>query len=471
MRIDDGKYLQKVIRQWFYHPFNKLHLRLLFAYLSMMSMVLGITTLFVYQYFANNLYDKIDRQIKNLADSAAHSLPTIKENLGISQTSRTFDNDGDLDIPWQDLRQNQQTVEWFSADGKLLVQTGKKIPDFPLIQSSILGKVQKLEINKNDQHNLTNEEYEDLRFVAIPVYLNSSISNQDSSQKVLIGYVRVSESGEEIEEELERLLWALGWGGLLAIALSSMGGWWFVKKTLQPVEKNYEQMRQFTGDASHELRSPLTAIKTSVDVIRSHPERIHRDDVQKMAAIAHATGQMSNLVEDLLFMARFDNTKFSEYERHKLLFSPSELLEDLLEILETQIQQKEITLHTNLYDPKLNQINIYGEPHEIRRLFMNLLENAIAYTPKAGDITVNLLEHEDYLKVSISDTGIGIATEDLDHIFERFWRADRARTRRSGGSGLGLSIAQAIANRHGTTINVKSEIGVGSSFSVKFFYK
>jgi signal transduction histidine kinase len=102
---------------------------------------------------------------------------------------------------------------------------------------------------------------------------------------------------------------------------------------------------------------------------------------------------------------------------------------------------------------------------------MNLLENAIAYTPKAGDITVNLLEHEDYLKVSISDTGIGIATEDLDHIFERFWRADRARTRRSGGSGLGLSIAQAIANRHGTTINVKSEIGVGSSFSVKFFYK
>ncbi|MBD2187808.1 two-component sensor histidine kinase [Pseudanabaena sp. FACHB-723] len=437
----------------------------------MMSMVLGITTLFIYQYFANNLYDKIDRQIKNLADSAAHSLPTIKANLGISQTSRTFDNDGDLDIPWQDLRQNQQTVEWFSADGKLLVRTGKKIPKFPLVQSSILGKVQKLKINENDQHNLTNTEYEDLRFVTIPVYLSSSLSNQDSSQKVLIGYVRVSESGEEIEEELERLLWALGWGGILAIALSSIGGWWLVKKALQPIERNYEQMRQFTADASHELRSPLTAIKTSVDVIRSHPERIHRDDVQKMAAIAHATAQMGNLVEDLLFMARFDNTKFSEYERHKLLFSLSELLEDVLEILETQIQQKEITLHTNLYDPKLNQINIYGEPHEIRRLLMNLLENAIAYTPKAGDLTVNLLKYEDYLKVSISDTGIGIANEDLDHIFERFWRSDRARTRRSGGSGLGLSIAQAIANRHGTTINVKSEIGVGSSFSVKFFYK
>ncbi|WP_190402674.1 sensor histidine kinase [Pseudanabaena mucicola] len=471
MRIDDKKYLPKILRQWFYDPFNKLHLHLLFACLSMMSMVLGITTLFIYQYFANNLYDKIDRQIKNLADSAAHSLPTIKANLGISQTSRTFDNDGDLDIPWQDLRQNQQTVEWFSADGKLLVRTGKKIPKFPLVQSSILGKVQKLKINENDQHNLTNTEYEDLRFVTIPVYLSSSLSNQDSSQKVLIGYVRVSESGEEIEEELERLLWALGWGGILAIALSSIGGWWLVKKALQPIERNYEQMRQFTADASHELRSPLTAIKTSVDVIRSHPERIHRDDVQKMAAIAHATAQMGNLVEDLLFMARFDNTKFSEYERHKLLFSLSELLEDVLEILETQIQQKEITLHTNLYDPKLNQINIYGEPHEIRRLLMNLLENAIAYTPKAGDLTVNLLKYEDYLKVSISDTGIGIANEDLDHIFERFWRSDRARTRRSGGSGLGLSIAQAIANRHGTTINVKSEIGVGSSFSVKFFYK
>lgn len=459
------------------NPFQALHLRLLFAYLSVMSSVLGITTLFIYQYFANNLYNKIDRQIINLADAAAHSLPTLKANPLTSQTPRIFDNDGDLDIPWQDLRQHQQTVEWFDADGKLITQTGKKIPNFPLTYPSDTAKVRQLEkLSDKPKHEANQEreehhEYDDLRFLTIPVYLSSSIKNQDSSQKSLIGYVRVSESSEEIEEELERLLWALGWGGLLAIALSSMGGWWLVKQTLRPIEQNYEQMRQFTADASHELRSPLTAIKTSIDVMRSHPERIHIADVQKMTAIAQATDQMMHLVEDLLFMARFDNNESSDRDRHKLLFSPSELLEDLLERLEPQIEAKQIRLHANLHEPKLEQINIYGNPQQICRLLANLLENAIAYTPQSGEIRVDLTEHENHLKISITDTGIGIAPEDLDHIFERFWRADRARTRRSGGTGLGLSIAQAIAHSHNTVINVSSAIGVGSCFSVKFSCK
>ncbi len=166
-------------------------------------------------------------------------------------------------------------------------------------------------------------------------------------------------------------------------------------------------------------------------------------------------------------MYNFDNGR----DRQDLLFSPSELLEDLLAMLEPQIQEKAIPLRTNLHEPKLHEINldqanIYGDPQQIRRLFMNLLENAIAYTPHSGEIQVNLAEYENFLEINITDTGIGIVPEDLEHIFERFWRADRARNRRSGG--LGLSIAQAIAHRHGAVINVKSAIGLGSCFSVKF---
>ncbi len=460
-------YVQRIMQLWLKNPFAALHLRLLFAYLGVMSTVLGITTLFIYQYFANNLYNKIDRQITNLADAAAHSLPTLKVNASVSQAPRVFDNDGDLDIPWQDLRQYQQTVEWFDMNGKLLAQTGKKIPDFPLVQASVSARVQQLDYRQTER----DEEHENLRFLTIPVYVTSSIDDQKSPQKILIGYVRVSESGEEIEEELERLLWALGWGGLLAIALSGAGGWWLVKQTLQPVEQNYEQMRQFTADASHELRSPLTAIKTSIDVMHNHPERIHDADVQKIAVIAQAADQMTHLVEDLLFMARFDNTELSDRHSHNLSFSPSELLEDLLVLLEPQIEAKKIRLHTNLHEPKLEQANIYGEPQQIRRLFMNLLENAIAYTPQAGEIRLMLITDQDFLEIKIIDTGIGIAHDDLVHLFERFWRADRARTKRSGGSGLGLAIAQAIAKRHSTIINVSSELGVGSCFGVKFPYK
>ena len=213
-------YFLKIIQLWIKNPFHTLHLRLLFAYLSVMSTVLGITTLFIYQYFANNLYNKIDRQITNLADAAAHSLPTLKANSPASQTPRIFDGDGDLDIPWQDIHQPQQTVEWFDIDGKLLAQTGKKLPNFPLVSAVQLSKVQQF---KNSLEGDTNDEYEDLRFLTVPVYkvnpTNESIGNQESSPKVLMGYVRVTESSEEIEEELEKLLWAFGWGGLLAIAL------------------------------------------------------------------------------------------------------------------------------------------------------------------------------------------------------------------------------------------------------------
>lgn len=464
-----GKIIKIISKRWMGHPFHALHLRLLLTYLSVMSTVLGVMSIFVYQYFGNNLYIKFDRQIATLADAASHSLPKLKNNpnLGhnLSQRDRIFDNDGDLDIPWQDMRQNQQTIEWFDANGKLLAKAGnQKLPSLPfdpVAQNLLIAKIQHLKIQDL-------EEQDELRSLTISIY-------REESAKVLIGYVRVSESSEELEEELEGLLWGLGWGGLLAIALSGVGGWWLAWQALQPIERNYEQMRQFTADASHELRSPLTAIKTSIDVIQSHPERIHDADVKKLSAIGQATEQMTHLVEDLLFLARVDNANLEASGDHiaNLRLIPiDELLEDLLEFLEPQIIAKEINLQANLQADLQHNFKdiatIRGEASQLRRLFINLLENAIAYTPMGGKISVDLQQRDRFLVVAIIDTGLGIAPEDLSHIFERFWRADRARSWRAGGSGLGLAIAVAIAKSHGGNITVSSQVGVGSCFSVKF---
>ncbi|OIP75837.1 MAG: hypothetical protein AUK48_06685 [Oscillatoriales cyanobacterium CG2_30_44_21] len=533
MKISIKSLIRKEIKNLVDDPFQALHLRLLLSYLGVMSTVLGAMLLFVYQHFASNLYSKFDRQLATLADAASHSLPKLS-NINLAQDpiqrDRVFDNDGDLDIPWQDLRGNQQMIEWFDITGKLLTRSGNQ-------------KIPTLTFNPDD-HNLVNakvqqlEENDDLRSLVIPIYLEGFISNTvffkspekyeydddelnkddhknnrkknknyqdkdvyrnklnsdfDESQRVLqssfllnlfinngndfrrqsinpkrvlIGYVRVSEPSEEIEEELEGLISGLIWGGLLAITLSAVGGWWLAWQALQPIERNYKQMRQFTADASHELRSPLTAIKTSIEVIQSHPERIHGADVKKVTAIAKATEQMANLVEDLLFLARVDNANLEPAASPNLLSIPlDELIEDLLDSLEPQILAKALDLEISLAPA----ITIRGEANQLRRLFINLLENAIAYSSTGGKIGVQLEQISlQTIQVAVTDTGLGIEAEDLPHIFERFWRADRARTWRSGGSGLGLAIAQAIANSHGGSITVSSQIGVGSCFIVNF---
>jgi len=297
-----------------------------------------------------------------------------------------------------------------------------------------------------------------IRSITIPVYLHS-LSEKD---KKLQGFVRVSESTAELEAELKRVLWGFELGGLIVTILSGLGGWWLTKQSLQPIEQSFQQLKQFTADASHELRNPLTIVKTSVDVMMNYPERIHPANVDKLVAISSATNQMTQLVEDLLLLARTDavtNIQRIDWRTIPL----DELLEDLVELLEPQAISLEITLKSEIS----TEVLIKGEVIQLKRLFSNLLQNALQYTPKGGTVIVSLVKLERLTVINVQDTGIGIAAEHIPLIFHRFWRADRARSQREGGTGLGLAIAEAIAKTHGGDIIVTSEVGVGSCFQVR----
>jgi len=241
--------------------FQALGRRLLFSYLGLTVAIWGTSTLAVYQFLSYNLYQKLDQEIVNLANAAAHNLIAMKaETKAIdSMIPRIVDDDdGDLDIPWQDLRENRQGVEWFNAHGQLLGKAGKHFSQMSVTTNFQIVQQQKI------------------RSITIPVYSHHLIAGK----KQLQGYVRVSESTEELEEELENLLWGFEWGGLIVIVLGSMGGWWLTRQSLKPIQQSFQQLKQFTADASHELRSPLTAVKTSVEVIMNHPERVHPADVK-----------------------------------------------------------------------------------------------------------------------------------------------------------------------------------------------
>lgn len=221
-----------------------------------------------------------------------------------------------------------------------------------------------------------------------------------------------------------------------------------------------EQLKQFSADASHELRSPLTVINSAIEVMQSHPERIHPRDTKKLVAIASATNQLIRLAEDLLFLARIDAVAPASLEQTDV--SLNQVVQDLVNFLEPQAQAQEITFTAHL----LVDIYVKGNAAQLTRLFSNLLENALKYTTPGGSVVVSTSSNNLLAVVRVEDTGMGIAPEHHSFIFHRFWRADQARSLRIGGSGLGLAIAQAIARQHGGEITVSSQVGVGSCFEV-----
>ncbi len=295
-----------------------------------------------------------------------------------------------------------------------------------------------------------------IRSVTFSVAVNASEDIQPTSQ----GFVRVSQSLEELEESGNQLLLILSLSAIAAFTLAAVGGYFLTDTAVKPIEEAYEKQQQFTADASHELRGPLTAIKASIDIMRRHPERFQEKDNRKVGAIANATDQMTRLVEDLLFLARTEK-KTTKSNPEYTSISLNELLQSLIDLLEPLAGEKNITLNYQAFD----EVFVMGNRDQLNRLFSNLIYNALNYTSEKGLVLVRLIQHNQQVKVAIEDTGVGIAPEDLPHVFDRFWRADKAR-HHSGGTGLGLSIAQAIAHSHQGKITVKSKLGIGTCFEV-----
>jgi signal transduction histidine kinase len=219
-------------------------------------------------------------------------------------------------------------------------------------------------------------------------------------------------------------------------------------------------LRRFTADASHELKTPLAVLRA--DVERAMNVTTRRDDrLIALEEALHETTRMADLVESLLTLARADEGRFDLYRERVDLSALT------LEVYETALILGEgAGVAVNL--PFTADVAIAGDRTRLRQLFLNLVTNAIKYTPRGGRVDIGLGRHPDNVTFAVRDTGAGIAAADLPHVFERFWRADRARSRTAerGGFGLGLAISQWIAQAHGGTLTVQSRLGKGSLFTL-----
>jgi signal transduction histidine kinase len=230
---------------------------------------------------------------------------------------------------------------------------------------------------------------------------------------------------------------------------------------LARLERSFASLRRFTADASHELKTPLTILRSGIERAITHPKAPH-EVMEVLEETLVEVNRMAELVDALLTLARADEG------RAPLHLEPVELKDVLSEVSETAgILGEQAHVAVSVAVPE-RSITIAVDPSRIRQLLMNLLTNAIKYTPEGGEVAIDWEQVDGNLVLSVRDTGVGIAPGDLPHIFDRFWRADQARRRSGGrpGVGLGLAISKWIAEAHGGTIAVQSRPGRGTTFTV-----
>ena len=405
--------------------FKKIRYRLLLSYLVVFASLLGIFGIAVRVVFTRSLTQQTTDKLIAIGQGAAANAEFEKGHLTVESDFRP-----------QDLITRHQALQWFDIQGNLIAKQGETVLTLPLLPS----KMVQVQTDKVP-----------IQGVTIPII------GSDNGQ--LVGYIRVSQSLEEFEETLEKLDWGLGGAIIITLVLSGVAGILLTRQAMQPIEESFQRLKQFTADASHELRSPLMAIKINADLALEYPEEIGPKDVEKFQAIASATNQMTRLTEDLLLLARTDKVLNRNWETLNL----TSILKNLVQLYKSQAQAKQIKLISQL----LENLYLMGDSVQLTRLFTNLIENALYYTPSSGVVEIKTSRVGSQLYVNVQDTGVGIAPEDIDKVFERFWRADQSRSYWGGGSGLGLAIAQAIAQNHGGLITVTSQLGVGSCFTVR----
>jgi len=230
---------------------------------------------------------------------------------------------------------------------------------------------------------------------------------------------------------------------------------------LSRLEAAFKRIIQFTADASHELRTPVAVIRTTAELMNEHRRPIEEYEEANTQIISEAE-RTGRLIEDLLMLARADS------QAMQFVFSDLDLrrvVDEVVASMNALAQAKGVHMNINSAVPSAF---IIGDPNAVRRLITVLIDNAIKYSLAGSTVLIGVHADRDAATLEVNDQGIGISEQDLTHIFERFYRADKARSRELGGVGLGLSIAKSIADAHRAQISVQSQVRKGSRFKITF---
>ncbi len=456
-----------------------LRLRLTLWYGSALALVLVTFSIILYFVTARSLRDAIDQSLEETAAAAVRSLeergflPLIDEDELMSQ--------------FPELARIDKFFQIFSPSGTITIRSPNvKQHELPLSR-------QALEVAFTGRTIFESAKYPKeppLRLISVPIIYRGN----------LLYIVQVGTSMESVEQTLNRLLLVLLVTMPLALAVSLAGGWFLAGRALRPVdtitlaaqriaggdltqrlnvpvssdeigrlagtfnnmiarlETSFRQIRQFSSDASHELRTPLTVMKGETELALRRP-REAEDYTVVLESNLEEIDRMTRIVDELLFLSRAD---MGEVKMEHLPVKLEALLEDVHRQAALLGQDQGVQVVLGLVTPAA----VLGDELRLRELFLNLVDNAVKYSHPGGTVEISLAAEDDRARVSIVDQGIGISREDQQRIFDRFYRTDDARAHTKKGTGLGLAISSWIAESHLGRIDVQSEVGKGSTFTV-----
>ena len=463
--------------------FDSVRMRLTMWYVMVLALVLIAFSIGIYTLLSRSLYERVDDGLRAVIPVAIKSLTHDTEE---GQTSQ-----GAAESTVAELFNPQQVLAIFDGSGRLLAENTseddlyKQLPDLSLIPDDELFLFTVSEEDDDDDHHRLA-----VQRVRIPPLNTPYI-------------VIVSQPLEMVEDELESLREILYYAVPIALILVGLGGWFLARKSLAPVVAMAEKarrigaenldhrlpvanprdemgrlaisfnellarlsdafahQRRFMADASHELRTPLSVMHTAADVTLEQPHREESEYREAVKMINDQIRRLTRIVEDMFTLARADAGR---YPLRQSRFYLDELIEETTRAASILAVNKNVNIDIGACPEAL----FYGDEDLLRQMLLNLLDNAIKHTPPDGSIRSNLTRERERYFIAISDTGQGIPVDAQSHVFERFYRADKARSRsevaNGGGAGLGLAISRWIAEAHKGNLELARSDRNGTTF-------
>lgn len=410
--------------------FRKTKIRLVSLYSLVFFFILIALSMSLYIYMYHITFLSIDNKL------------TQKAQLLTEKNGKVVPDDSD-----QDNTERRVVYLFFGNEDKLIVSYPQQVFFHEDLEHSEPKE------HKNEFHNVSIKGHS-YRILTIEPH-EMSVNGKH------IQFIQLVYNIDPETDLMKDMLYIIVFGTGIGLILSVITGFYFANRALIPIQESWEKQSQFVADASHELRTPLAVIQTHLELLFRHPAKTIEDESETIYKSLSEVKRVNKLVEDLLTLARSDS---NDQQINPNIFSLDKLLQLIVEQFGPIAELKDVHLEEKIETNLL----FYGDKERLHQLFVILLDNAIKFTPPNGKVFILAKKEGNYLKIIISDTGIGISEKDLPHIFDRFYRSDKSRSRAEGGTGLGLSIAKWIVEAHSGQISAESQRTTGTHFMIKF---